>query len=668
MFLERWWQALIVCLVLVLLGVLMALPGPVVAAPSVADDDAAIQAPSGAPLKVITKEATAISEKPDKASASKPAGQFEVFYVLKPTPGGSEKVQNGFYRVASAPAASAALGWIPQEAVVEWPHTQVIGFRGKTHRQPVLFFATREDAERWLGGDDSVKPISREPERAVGAQVFPLLDVTTVTHKGEKIEIYKGAYLHAGRSGSPPTAGEKGVVAASAAERLTPRSGPSLEQLKRDFKLQIVFVIDTTSSMTPWIDGTKKAVTALVEELAREPTLKGRVELALVCFRDQLEHAEQQKEMEYVAKTICDFKAGADHAEFLRRLAAVKVAPIGSDDWPEDALAGLKKALDDAIGWEPVSLKHVITISDASFQVDPTGYKNIEKLTLPAVVARAQPPGTEPLKNKVLHGLRIVGADPSDHARCNEHFEALTIGGSRTFPGLHAEYKGEADGAKFVEELNAKLKVAVDATKQVVTHDPKVVPAQLQQATGDNRRMIGPILEAVQDASGGAGSAAPTFTQGYAVVVDRAGNKCLEPHVLVTHGRLSLFQSAVNFAVTALDTAGEPGSRDVQKVVKSLQTLATQLNMNEDVSADMPLDKLLSLALGFPVKNGVFALTPAKLAAMTAKDYQAWVTQVRAAESIVKTHLGNTTIWFSLGGKDAKLSDRTAFIKVSDLP
>ena len=61
----------------------------------------------------------------------------------------------------------------------------------------------------------------------------------------------------------------------------------------------------------------------------------------------------------------------------------------------------------------------------------------------------------------------------------------------------------------------------------------------------------------------------------------------------------------------------------------------------------MPLDKLLSLALGFPVKNGVFALTPAKLAAMTAKDYQAWVTQVRAAESIVKTHLGNTAVWFA---------------------
>ena len=58
---------------------------------------------------------------------------------------------------------------------------------------------------------------------------------------------------------------------------------------------------------------------------------------------------------------------------------------------------------------------------------------------------------------------------------------------------------------------------------------------------------------------------------------------------------------------------------DVSKVVGSLQILATNVNLGESVSPDMPLSKLLGMVLGFPVRNQVFALTPAKLAAMTAR-------------------------------------------------
>ena len=38
--------------------------------------------------------------------------------------------------------------------------------------------------------------------------------------------------------------------------------------------------------------------------------------------------------------------------------------------------------------------------------------------------------------------------------------------------------------------------------------------------------------------------------------MDRQGNKTLEPHVLVTNGRLAMFSSALDFSVKSLENAG----------------------------------------------------------------------------------------------------------------
>lgn len=142
----------------------------------------------------------------------------------------------------------------------------------------------------------------------------------------------------------------------------------------------------------------------------------------------------------------------------------------------------------------------------------------------------------------------------------------------------------------------------------------------------------------------------------------------MEPQVLVTQGRLAMTAAALDFTIKTLENAGEPGDRDVIKVVKALQILATSVNLGENVTADMPLSKLLSAVLGFPVRNSIFEMTPAKLSAMSSSDYELWVRQVRASEQIIKSHLDNPSIWFYLGRNKGKRADQHAFIKVNDLP
>ena len=263
--------------------------------------------------------------------------------------------------------------------------------------------------------------------------------------------------------------------------------------------------------------------------------------------------------------------------------------------------------------------------------------------------------------------MRILSGDTADEKLCKEHFDELTKG--RDYQGLHYEYRGPQDADQFVQQLTARLRQLAKYTGQVASgkFDDLRNQAKKTAPGSDDSKLLGPIMEAVHAAEGSKG-AATTFTEGYAVVVDRQGNKTLEPHVLVTNGRLALFSSALDFSVKSLENAGDPGKRDVQKVVSSLQIIATQVNLGENVLPDMPLDKLFSIVLGFPVRNPIFAKTPATLAAMSSADFDGWVRQVRASQSIVQSHVNAPSIWFFLGDKQGRPQDRHAFIKVADMP
>ena len=137
--------------------------------------------------------------------------------------------------------------------------------------------------------------------------------------------------------------------------------------------------------------------------------------------------------------------------------------------------------------------------------------------------------------------------------------------------------------------------------------------------------------------------------------------------MLVKYGQMELFRSALNFCVSSLKNAGEPGSKDVKILLQSMQILATQVNMGEPVDPNTSPATILKYILGFPVRNKIFNMSFAKLAAMTDSDYQSWVKEVEASESIVKGHLDNRKIWFNLG-KDANPEKRHGFLKVTDLP
>jgi hypothetical protein len=432
--------------------------------------------------------------------------------------------------------------------------------------------------------------------------------------------------------------------------------------LRKDFTLDVVFVVDTTASMGSFIEGLKQVVAEVVATIDSDSDLADRVRFGFVAYRDVIAGPG----LEYHTSLICDLPTGADHKEFQRRIKTVHEAPVSSEEFEEDVLAGLQMAIKDS-GWNPKGHKAVVLIGDASAHLEIEGPKNPKRLTIPGIAAAAQPAGGEAAFEKiVIHGLRVLSHAPSDHARCKDHFGLLTAG--RGFPGLHWEYNG-ADGAgKFTAELVTALKAMARVTKDVSDGKYRELEQRAKEAKpgSPEQRMLGPVLEMIRASE--SNSPGISFASGYACSIDVKGNQALEPHIMITRGRLSVFQSGLNYCVTILDTAGDPTKKDVGKIVKGLQLMTTSISTGETIDPDTPYSKILGLLAGFPVQSPIFDLTPRKVAAMPEADFQAWVSQVRGVEAIIKAHLDNSRLWFQLGNKAVRDQDRIAFVKDADLP
>ena len=199
-------------------------------------------------------------------------------------------------------------------------------------------------------------------------------------------------------------------------------------------------------------------------------------------------------------------------------------------------------------------------------------------------------------------------------------------------------------------------------TKRVEDTESTIVGDTASVEKDPNAGSIGAVLQYL----GTEEVVGSTFARGFSAEIDSDGNRTVEPYVLVGRTDLRSFNSAVQFCVTTLEGAGDPGSRDVKKIVEGLKTLTLHVNYDGEVGPDTPLGEILQLIMGLPVKSKIFDMTPSRLAAMTQADHDAWVGQVNASHDMVKAHIDNAR-WFNLG-RETRKELRYAFIKITDLP
>lgn len=574
----------------------------------------------GAPLKVIVRHDSAVFAEPNKSSRSQPLQQFEFYFVL-PADDAGAKTKDDFYRVATGTSVSNMVGWISVDDCVEWPHLQALGFTLRGGRDAAHFFEDQETVLGYLSEGRSDGAISREPEGVDILALLPILKEATVDVRGEATKVYQTGHII-------------GTAHATDAVDLT--------QLQNEMTLDLAVVMDTSNSMAPYIDGAKQVVRQIAASVNSNQNVKGRVRLALVGYRDLGD--------EYVSKVLCTFDTGTNLEAF--ESALNRTVASGGGDTPEQAFAGVRTAISD-LNWNDVANRHLILIGDAPSHINETAITSLE-----SVLSAAQPSAINgnvkaQLGQITIHSLRVGAGSGEEWELCGRQFGALAAG--RQLVGKAGDATNVAEFTKDLIELMTRR---VNDTEAVIKGDIDKV----RSSKDPNAGAIGAVLQYLgEDILVGL-----SFASGYIGEIDSRGNRCVEPYVLVSFNDLRSFNAAVNFCVLTLEGAGEPGNRDVNKVLRDLQILVTQANYKGEFGADTPLSEILGLITGLPVKAKIFEMTPARLAAMTQADYDAWIAQVEASHEIIESHVKHAR-WFNLG-RETRTELRHAFIKVTDLP
>ena len=328
------------------------------------------------PLKIITRPFSSILA---DASDSAPVVQsnipaFTVFYIYKQQP--------GWYQVGKT-KSGGAFGWIKEKDVILWKQNLVMEFTHPANRMPVMFFKNKDDlkhialensaarcgeAETLLSQiksnnmPDPFPVEATEPNRATDSRTkFYMLPITD--YEDIQIDAREGRLLKVAGA----TQDRKNQSLATSVQPATTSAAAN------SALLDVVFVMDCTSSMQDLVDGTKNAIKGLVTKLSSDPDANAALNLGFWGYRDSA------PDQDFGGTTVKNFTPTLQPAgQFLQTLSAVQVSTNSEGDYAEDVFAGVNAAIKDT-KWRPDSLKVIILVGDAS--AHPVGHaKNSSKM------------------------------------------------------------------------------------------------------------------------------------------------------------------------------------------------------------------------------------------------------------------------------------------------
>lgn len=297
----------------------------------------------------------------DAAGTAQPA--FSRFYVYERSTAGTQE----WLRVGPD-TQGKSIGWLPADCTVEWKMQLTLAFTNPANRDRLMFFKDRSQLEGILDAPDPVSQVAplraklkqgsdapgvlaQEPEYFVDLQKnFYLLPVLS----GEEVMTEEGF-----RTRILNVASVSKADAASATAPAATANAAAKTQMKA-FSAAVVFVIDSTISMDPYIDRTREAIKRVYAQIEKE-NLGKQVKFGLVAYRSSTKAVPG---LEYVSKMYADPNTVKDGADFMAKVADLKQAKVSSSTFDEDAYAGVMHAV-DKVDWSQFGARYVVLITDA---------------------------------------------------------------------------------------------------------------------------------------------------------------------------------------------------------------------------------------------------------------------------------------------------------------
>ena len=275
-----------------------------------------------------------------------------------------------WYLVGKKPKNNAE-GWLAANTVEQWNNQLVMTYMPRGRRGRVLYFDSL----------DQLLKITREPGGSVRAKkMLTNIETGKETPEGiiaiepwEYIDYVNSPYLmpiFSHREDTIRGGGKANLLQVACLnletgnpdvnEKLTPPAEKEDVAELKEFKVGIVFVMDTTASMGPYIQRTYEVVEKIYQILEESGDLK-RVSFGLVGYRDS---TAPDPRIEYLTRVFQSLDPDASPAETLRNLHEVKPASVPTKNWDEDAYAGIRTAV-ERMDWTPFDARFVVLVSDA---------------------------------------------------------------------------------------------------------------------------------------------------------------------------------------------------------------------------------------------------------------------------------------------------------------
>ena len=352
-------------------------------------------------------------------------------------------------------------GWLDKACTVDWNMQLSLAFTNPAGRDRTLFFKEREQLDSVLEAIDPVDKVApllhqlktqgkadgivaQEPELAVDLQKnFYLLPVLSgeevMTEQGFRARVLNVASVSMAEPGAEQGSGND---VSDEAQRVN--------QIK-EFSAAVVFVVDASISMNPYIERTRQAVRQVYTQIEKEK-LGDRVKFGLVAFRSNVKAVPG---LEYVSKVYADPNTVKDGDDFLNKVADLSQAKVSSSLFDEDSYAGVMAAI-DSVDWRNFGARYVVLITDAG-AIDGDNKLSSTGLNAAQVRLEAAKPG---VAIYTLHLKTPSGA--KNHASAEAQYRDLSTYGGTNLSLYYPVNAGD------VKEFGSKVELLAGAITQQV--------------------------------------------------------------------------------------------------------------------------------------------------------------------------------------------------------
>lgn len=656
--------------------------------------------------RVLTTPSCKLHAKADASDAGKEIAPLSQYYVYSDT-GATVEV--------GADTTGKIAGFLDKSCTVPWKMQLALHFTNSANRNRALIFEQEAGLDNIIDSDDGAQQykklyetaskggqaegvISIEPDKYVDPSknfyLLPILnsvesiypdgnfvykhEIASVTAKDSKSSTDTAAKAKGGDASANAASAQATTKAnASAAKNGSNSDDPYVVA----FKSAIVFVIDSSISMRPYIERTKQAINSIYKSIESN-NLNDSVHFGIVSFRAD---TKSTPGLEYTTKMYLKPGEAVDAKTFNEKVATLDQAKVSSTQFDEDAYAGINMALQD-INWNNYGGRYIVLITDAG-AIDAGDKQSSTGMDANSLRLEAQHYGAAVY---TMHLLTKSGA--KNHKKAKDQYEILSFNQILNKPLYYPVNAGDVKAfGSMVDTLSSSLtaqvkravmgqmsagsslaasdKLKAEADKQKDANDLAKKPTNDQEkALVNDSDKLGLAMQLAY-LGRVTGAKSPDFLQGwmYDRDVENHNTAVCTPVVLVNRNQLSDLYTLVN-GVLESGIAGQLSSDDMFSQLKALAAQMgrdpNQLSKSKSIGEMGIMGELLD---DLPYKSMIANLSPEDWYNLGSQEQERIVRALENSLNYIQHCSGDNDRFIKLN-VDADTSDEVYPIPLDALP